>query len=720
MSFLNPLLLFGALTVSVPIIIHLLNNRRIKKVRWAAMQFLRVSVEKNQSKMNVEDLILLALRCLLLLLLALAFARPSIRSGLGGIGKGSETAVIVLDNSYSMSATDGVISRFDQAKKAAEQIIDALPGGSAVGLLLVSDVVRAAIPEPTLDVNLARKLVREAELSDRATNIEAGIGAAVASARKIPGGNKRIYILTDGQANGLRQREQIATLLNDVKAEGIHARWILVGTEPQQNIAVTNLRLTSALAAVDRALRFEIGVTNTGVAEVRSIPVALSVDDATPSDQTSIDRLTPGETKTVSLTTRMQSPGHHSVSAIIAPDHLPADDKRTIAVRAVDDLQVLLVDGDLGAELRDTELFYVANALAPVPDPERPRYFLKTRTIPPSEFDQMKLGEFEAVILGNIPDLSAPAVTAIENYVRRGGGLIIFPGRKTNAAWWNDRLFKQQGLLPAQLVNIAGKENAETSFTIAQKYAHPIVELWKDPAAGTLGTARFYAAWDMTLDPKPRGDAGPAQVIANFSTGRIAAAERTWGAGRVILFASTADTAWNDLPMRPAWVPLIHRALGSIVGREDEHLNLPVGGVFQQHLPPELVGQEALVVRPGAKPEDAARQKLSLDSGQALLRVDELDRAGAYDVSVSSEPPVAMKFATQSNADESQVGVLPEAEWAGLSSASKVSRWDGTVDLRDEVARERTGSEFWYALAFVALATAVAETVLGDRFSRPR
>src|SRR5829696_5138342 len=123
--FLNPLGIFGlvsatvAAAVSIPILIHLLNRRKFERVAWAAMRFLRVSVEQNQRRIQVEDIILLILRCLLLALLVWALSRPVLRA-VGAIGPASTTAVIVIDNSYSMSQTDGVESRFAAAKKAAE------------------------------------------------------------------------------------------------------------------------------------------------------------------------------------------------------------------------------------------------------------------------------------------------------------------------------------------------------------------------------------------------------------------------------------------------------------------------------------------------------------------------------------------------------------------------------------------------------------------------
>src|ERR1041385_9178198 len=125
MGFLNPIMLAGLAAVSVPIIIHLLNRRKFQKVVWAAMRFIQTSVEKNQKRMRIEDMILLALRCLLLALLALALARPAILSKASAVfGQSKVTGVIILDNSQSMGRSDGVATRLEKAKKAAENAVD--------------------------------------------------------------------------------------------------------------------------------------------------------------------------------------------------------------------------------------------------------------------------------------------------------------------------------------------------------------------------------------------------------------------------------------------------------------------------------------------------------------------------------------------------------------------------------------------------------------------
>src|SRR5438046_10434878 len=101
--FLNPLMLAGLSAVSIPIIIHLLNRRKFERVVWAAMRFVRLSVEKDQRRIKVEDMLLLILRCLLLALLAFALARQVLRAAVGGLGVLDVTAGIVVGDRYGMT-----------------------------------------------------------------------------------------------------------------------------------------------------------------------------------------------------------------------------------------------------------------------------------------------------------------------------------------------------------------------------------------------------------------------------------------------------------------------------------------------------------------------------------------------------------------------------------------------------------------------------------------
>jgi hypothetical protein len=725
MSFLNPIMLFGLAAVSVPIIIHLLNRRKFQKVVWAAMRFLRISVEQNQRRMRIEDMILLALRCLLLVLLALALARPAWLSRASDVfGQAKVTGVVILDNSRSMAVSDGTQTRFDKARRAAEQAIESMPAGSATAVLLASDIVRGVIPEPTFDLNLARRMVREAPLTDRATDLFPALNKAIDILQDRLALRKEIYLITDGQAAGWRQLIETQHALEQVKSE-IKTHIVLVSEHEERNLAVTELRLASGLSPVGQPLRFEVQVSNFGREEVRHTRVGLSVDGEPPGDEFTIESLPGGGTRSVSLFTKLRTEGFHDVTARIPEDRQPADDRRSIAVRAIKEVRVLLVDGEPGGEPRESETYFLNNALVPVPEDQVSSYFIKASVTTAAELGSARLDDFDAVVLANVADFSEAVIGRLEQYLRRGGGLIIFPGGRVNTAFYNDVLFARHQLLPASLGAPRGEADQDQKFFTFQDkdYQHPMVALWNDPAAGTLASARFYRTFPLHMlpasGPQRTQEAGEPEVILKYSDDAVAVAQRNWGLGRVVLFSSTADSAWNDLPVRLPFVPLVHRALGSVVQRQDEGLNLRVGTRFTRRLSTELLDREAGVLKP--RERDALRdaRRVELVNGAPLLQYEGTDFAGVYEVHVA-EPAYSLKFAAQAEAGESSMEELTTGQIANLRSVANVVSWTPGLTLKGLAERDRSGLEFWLPIVIGALMVAGAETFLGQLFSRSK
>ena len=735
MSFLNPIMLAGLAAVSVPIIIHLLNRRKFRKVTWAAMRFLQNAIEQNQRRMRIEDMILLALRCLLLALLALALARPAILSDASAVfGQSKVTGVIILDNSMSMGMSDGTGTRFEKARRAAEQALDSMPAGSATAVLLASDVVQAVIPEPTFDLNLARKALREAPLTDRATDIFPALGKAIDTLKDRLALRKEIYLVTDGQAAGWRQLTEIQRTLERTKSE-IKTHVILVNEHEERNLGVSDLRLASGLSAVGQPLRFEAKVSNYGKEEVRNTRVGLSVNGETPSDEFTIDALPAGATKSVTLFAKLRDEGFHSVAARIAEDRLPADDRRSLAVRAILEVKVLLVDGEPGSEARDSEVFFLKNALVPVPADAAADYFIKTVSVTPSELSQARLDDFDAVVLANVPDFSDALVTTLEGYVRRGGGLMVFPGARVNTAFYNEQLFQKLKMLPAEFGAIRGEADKDDAFVTLQEkgYEHPIVEIWNDPGSGKLGSARFFRWFELKPElqekeqrgkgagensPLPPGSSAPLRIVLKYADGSPAVMERPWGLGRVIQFSSTADTAWNDLPVRLAWVPLLHRTLGSIVQRQDEGLNIRVGDKFVRRVPAENLDKDATFFPPRQTTVRELR-RVELVNGWPTVQFEHTELAGVYDAKVG-EAGAVLKFAAQPDASESSLDELSPAQLATLKNVANVVPWTPNLSLRGMMERGRTGMEFWVPILLACLAIAAVETFLGQWFSRSK
>jgi len=728
-AFLNPLLLFGIAGVASPIIIHLLAKKKIKHVVWAAMRFLKEVVEKNQRRLTLEDLVLLLLRCLLLVLVAFALARPSFKQGgIAGFGDSNEAAIIAIDDSASMSQTDGAASKFEQAQKAAEEVLDSLPSGSSVAVWFVSDVVKSVIPEPAHDFALARKTIREAQRSDRGTEMPSALRRAVEVLQRQPVSVKQLFLITDGQANAWKQLAETRAFLDS--ARDVHARFVIIGESEPHNLGVTGLRMASALAPVNEPVRFEIEVANYGVAEARNVQVSLGIDDEPPGDEAGLDPIPPGESKTISLFATFRDPGYHAVTARLPADRNPADDQRALAVRVIGEINVLLVDGDPGIEPRESAVFYLRNALTPVPPEQREKYYIQTKTISPAELPAMKLGDYEAIILANVVDFPDSVLAGLERYLRAGGGLMVFPGGKTNPTFYNEKLFEARGILPAAFGEPRGNaEQQEQSFTLqAHDYNHPIVSIWRDPAAGSLATAHFYRAFTLQPAKKNHPEAGPPVIVLSYADGSPAVMERTWGFGRVVQFSSTANTAWNDLCIRPIFVPLIHRTLGALVTRQEEQLNVRVGAPLRAVVDAELIGKDVMVSSPtdsgqtkgGRQGSAAGLQRIASVNGVPLLQFTATERAGVYEARQGDDATPLLRFAAQADPAESNLQELSAQDWKTFDGVAQVFHWSPGTNLRGELQRERTGNEFWMAIILVALVAAVVETTLGNRWSQSR
>src|SRR4051812_38437648 len=127
MGFLAPLMLWGAAAAAIPIALHFFFRSRYRTVPWAAMKFLLTSIEQTSRRLRFQELLLLILRCAVLVLLAIALARP-LSQVVRGAGQGDAVdAVLLLDTSLSMGAADGPTNRLGRAKDAAPKVIDQLP-----------------------------------------------------------------------------------------------------------------------------------------------------------------------------------------------------------------------------------------------------------------------------------------------------------------------------------------------------------------------------------------------------------------------------------------------------------------------------------------------------------------------------------------------------------------------------------------------------------------
>ena len=173
MDLINPGMAWLALAGVVPIIIHLLNRQRYKRITWAAMEFLLAALKKTRRRLQIENLLLLLIRVLAVVFLALALSRPLLKATpLSALGQVDTHFIIVLDNSYSMNYQIGTNSLFDTAKDTAYQIITTLKPaqGDKASLILLSSNPRVVFTEISV-LDTLKKELANIRVSDYGTDV---------------------------------------------------------------------------------------------------------------------------------------------------------------------------------------------------------------------------------------------------------------------------------------------------------------------------------------------------------------------------------------------------------------------------------------------------------------------------------------------------------------------------------------------------------------------
>ena len=719
MSFLNPAMLFGMTALAIPIIVHLLNRRRFKKIQWAAMRFLQVSLERNQRRMKVEDWILLLLRMAIVALIALAASRPA-TDWLKSKGLSSKvTASVIIDSSASMLKKDASEqeNRFSIARKIADEVLNSLPKGSATSMVLGANSSGEGIKEPTHDMARAQKVLEESKATHRGSDLFPAIQSAITTMQDRPSSQKELVIITDGEASAWRQYEAITRSLDQSKKD-TNAIIVLVGKDPDENLAITRLDQKTPIASVDQPVRLAVEVTNFGNAEANDVEVQMSINDEPIGDPAVIEAIPPGESRTITTFVELSNPGYQRISSKInVNDALETDNSREIVIRGINKARALLVDGQPGRDITESETFFLQNALVPVPPELTDSFFLGADRISIGDLANAQLDDYRAIFLANVSDFPDEFLPDLINFVESGGGLVIFPGENINVSFYNKTLHEKAKLLPATFGEIIPEQGQENTLTIqASGYNHPLVDLWNDPGAGTLSNVKTLKAYKLSL-----GDTlskNKATVALRYNDGSAAVVESDYGLGKVYQFSSTADTDWNDLPVKPAFLPIVHRVFGSILSKQDSGININVGETFIRKGPSSWTGKKATISYNDSP--TASEISATEESNGSSIEYNNINESGIYSLTIH-DPFELIQFSASGDPRESSPETLSDAQKERLREVSlKFLETTDPQEISAALKRERKGAELWPVLLLIAALITVLELFLSQKFSQEK
>ena len=693
--FLYPAFLVGLLAASLPVLIHLLNRRRLQRIQFPAVRFILLSQKRISRSYRLRHWLLLALRTLAVVFLVLLLANPIFQTGAGLFaGGGPVSLVVLLDNSLSMTwSGDG--NGFKQAKEAAKLLISALNDGDRAALLPTSITGKEIIRLKSQKDVLSREL-DAIEIADGTANLTAALEKAYELLNE-PAGQKEIRLITDMGLTGWDQFSLAALKRVD---PSIPVKLIRVGRKEQPlNASIKEIRLGSQGVGVDIPLKIEATLGNFGTQEIKDVLVQLSIDGQ--NKEQKLATLSPKGEATVSFQTRVGQAGAHMGQVSLTKDGLAGNVVANFTLDAQDKLRVLVVDGDPQTSLVQSESFFLSRALNPAGERDS-SLFLPT-VIVPDALNAAALDSYQVVVLCNVAALPDGFVANLQNFVRQGGGLLIFGGDKIQADSYNQKLAQ---VAPAELREKKTGPEASGEKIDQLDAAHPALQIFADPIL--LESLKSSRVWGYTR-ASARG-----RPLISLANGDPLLLEQKVGAGKALLITTTADRDWSDLPLKTAYLPLIQSLTQYLAGGKRGQLDagIAVNSAKEIALPPGFVGKSLRVAKPNKQDVDVT---IAGEKDRALATITDNDRAGIYRLSLPTGG------AKESNAPQMYAVNRPFLE-SRLEEISERELQAKLAPVRAEVipieALKEGGkrTDLAFPLLVLLIVTLLLEGWLGQRF----
>ncbi len=535
MNFLAPLFLLGGLLVAVPVVLHLTRRRREPLLFPSFLLLQMTSATARFKRRRFRNIPLLILRCLALLLLAAAFAEPVLRGGtLAATGGAPLDLAVLVDRSLSMTVGD----RMEMAREAAGEELGGL-GRNDRAIVLGFDGRAAAYTELTGEPGVLRQAVAGLSAGGGGTSFVSALGLAGRLLPAASGRRREVVLISDLQRSGFEDGRPQPSL-----PPGVRLRVRQVGRTPPANAWIAEV-------IVAPAGREQLVVS----AEIRFAPTSQR-----PEWEGEVELLLSGRTvdrqsliaTADRLATARFSPVLRPSEPLAAEVRLPedafaGDDRFHFVIHPEAAIRV----ADLGGSPPSV---YVREALGVG---VAPGFLLDRAPARGEEAVRRALDGSRVALIRDPGRLDAGAMRAVREFVEQGGGLVMAmgPRRLSRAAATELETFAPA--LPEEFVD---RDPAGRLGDFAAR--HPVFEPFGESGPAGLGGLAFFRYRNFS------GVAPDAETLARFDDGKPAIVESVRGEGRILLFASSLDAEWTDLPRRPAFVPFLHRMVEVAVGYE--------------------------------------------------------------------------------------------------------------------------------------------------------
>jgi len=336
MIFLNPTVLLGLLAAGIPILIHLLNLRKLKKIEFSTLAFLKELQKTKIRKIKLKQWILLALRVLIIIFLVLSFARPTLESVdiSAAASKAKTSSVFILDNSFSMSLINDNGSNFNKSKEILSTLLNDLQEGDDA--LIIQTTNPFEKNELTSNRTLLETELNLVEISKGKNHLPESINEALKYLSQSQNLNKEIYLFTDLQQNNIENDFEF-----EIQDDSDTRFYIFnFANSDKGNLGITEFSLNNQLIEKDKPISFSSVIANSSQKNVESI-ASLFINGKR-SAQKSLN-IQPGESQLISFETTLNEDGLIDAKLTIEDDDIIEDNEAFLSLLVPKAIKVLLI-----------------------------------------------------------------------------------------------------------------------------------------------------------------------------------------------------------------------------------------------------------------------------------------------------------------------------------------------------------------------------------------
>ncbi|MEZ6118644.1 MAG: BatA domain-containing protein [Pirellulaceae bacterium] len=754
MQFLHQPLTWAFFLVLLPLLIHLINMMRQKKVQWAAMEFLLKSYKKHRRWVWLKQLLLLLLRMVAVATLVAMLAKLVTKDEWTSFFSGRATHhYVLLDDSVSMGDRSGNTEVFDVARQAITQITArAAQQSTPQKMTLIrfsqasKSVNQTAVEAMDLaDLNaemitgsfeeLLQNKGSSLQVSDLAVGPEAAVGLAESLIADAVDEKRILHVISDFRQPSAADLQQTKDALGRLENEGTEVRFVRCAQQRRANLALTELAPAEGTQAAGVPFFVNVKVKNLGeqtvpqvLVRIKTVTYAKAPDGSESPPQTDqlpdilINQLEPGQTALRQVQVAFAAPGQHVIEASLPPDALEADNRIWNVIDIPEGAPVLIVDSDL----EQTGAYYLESVFRPglrtntgIMPTSQPLEFLRDASVD-------ELAKFDSIYLVNIASLDEKSMENLNRYVTDGGGLGVFLGPDVNANAYTRWYDEGRGAFPLPLATDKELPLRTSGEPDVQFQDHPIFQVLlgeRNPFARTIAVQRYFAP-PLRWQPPEQST---VQMAARLRNGDPLVVEQRLGDGRVVAFLTTVNPEWNNWAREPSFVVVMLQMQSHLAAPLRDIAARYVGSPIQLQLPTDAFAQEVRFVPPqdtslGAAAEIQVRAEMADDSplmnfrlgiaGDSNQRSGETDVRGVYTMEAIELDggEYRQRFALNVDHQESELALATDADIRAALAPLSPAILDADKLIYEDVAD--AGFSWTRILLFALLAFLLGEQLL--------